>query len=337
MRDSALAPTPIFPRLRTLVVATSIATLSCAQHNSGTAQRTGIGGLSRDQALAELRRQGVEFNEQSFLRSIGEEKPALVNLFLVAGVNPNSNEMGGITALMIAAGLRRPGPNTGGCIDGIIHPCYSIAKKTTQADLDIVRSLIKGGADVQARDGDGDTALHKAAIGGNLEVAKILIANGADVNTSNHYGTTPLMLAGETSMAELLVANGAMVSNKDTHLSPALLNAASAGYLNTLRFLISKGADIRSRGSQGTTALMQAASGGHVEILDFLLDRGVEADVQDAGGYSALMYAAFNGRANCVELLLKRGANRALTNRAGETASAIATKRKFASIVKLLE
>jgi ankyrin repeat protein len=81
---------------------------------------------------------------------------------------------------------------------------------------------------------------------------------------------------------------------------------------------------------------MEAASGGHGEIIDFLLDRGVELDTQDAHGNSALMYAAFNDRANCIELLLKRSANKALTNRAGETASEIATKRKFARIVKLL-
>lgn len=336
MTDSALAATLILRRALTLVGVIMLATLSCTQQNSGAAQRTGHGGLSRSEALAELRRQGVDFNEQSFLRSVDEEKPALVDLFLVAGANPNSNEMGGTTALMIAAGLRRPGPDTGGCI-GIIHPCYSITKKNTQADLDIVRSLIKGGAEVQARDGDGDSALHNAAIGGNLEVAKILIANGADVNQSNRHGTTPLMLAGEASMAELLVANGAMVSDKNTHSSLALLNAASAGHLDTLRFLISKGADIRSRGSQGTTALMEAASGGHAETMVFLLDRGVDVDTQDAGGYSALMYAAFNGRANCVELLLKRGANKTLTNRSGETASAIATRRKFASVVELLE
>jgi ankyrin repeat protein len=305
-------------------------------NNSIAAQKTSS-GLSRDEALAELRARGVEFNVPSFLRSVDQENPALVNLFLVAGVDPNSNEIGGSTALMIAAGLHR----TDGCIDRIIRPWYSIAKKTHKSDLDTVRLLIKGGAVVQTRDGDGETALHKTAAGRNVDIAKILIAHGADVNSRNAHGTTPMMLAAltdeGTSMAELLFANGATITDKETHSSSALLNAAAGGHIGPLRFLISKGADVRSRNSAGTTALMEAASGGHGEIIDFLLDRGVELDTQDAQDNSALMYAAFKDRANCIELLLKRSANKALTNRAGETASEIATKRKFGRIVKLLE
>jgi ankyrin repeat protein len=166
MRDSALAASSILRHTLTLVGVTIIATLSCAQQNSIAAQKASS-GLNRDEALAKLRALGVEFNEPSFLRSVDQENPALVNLFLVAGVDPNSNEMGGSTALMIAAGLHRIG--TGGCVDGIIHACYSTAKKTDKSDLDIVHLLINGGAVVQTRDGDGETALHKAAAGGNVE------------------------------------------------------------------------------------------------------------------------------------------------------------------------
>jgi hypothetical protein len=231
MRSSALGASSILRQTLTLIGVITIAALSCAQQNSIAAQKTSS-GLSRDEALAELRARGVEFNVPSFLRSVDQENPALVNLFLVAGVDANSNEIGGITALMIAAGLHR----TDGCIDGIIRPCYSIAKKTHKSDLDIVRLLIKGGAVVQTRDGDGETALHKTAAGGNVNIAKILIANGADVNSRNAHGTTPMMLAAltneGTSMAELLFANGATITEQRDSL---LVRIAECGCGRTSR------------------------------------------------------------------------------------------------------
>jgi uncharacterized protein len=342
MRDCALLAASIARHKLSMVSVLMIATLAGAQRNAGPEQKISSGALNPDQAKAELRREGVEYNAPSFLKSVDEEKAEVVNLFLLAGMDPNTNEAGGITALMIAAGLHRSGPNTGGgCIDGIIHPCHLIARKTAPADLEIVRLLIKAGATVQARDGDGETALHKAAAASNVDIAKILIHQGAEVNAASTHGATPLTLApltnDDTIMVELLFANGAAINDKETHSSSALLNAAAAGHLASLRFLISKGANTSSTNRAGTTALMEAATHGHIETVEFLLDGGAKIDAQDTGGDSALIYAAFNGRTDVVKLLLKRGANKALANRAGETASMIAAKRNFASIAELLD
>jgi ankyrin repeat protein len=342
MSDCAPVATSIAKLIQRIVIVFILAALAGAQQSASTEQEISSGRIIRDQAQAELHRQGVEFNASSFLKSVDEEKAELVNLFLVAGMDPNSNEAGGTTALMIAAGLRRSSPNTGGgCIDGIVHPCYLIARKTAPADLEIVRLLIKAGAAVQARDVDGETALHKAAAASNVDIAKILIHQGAEVNATSTRRATPLTLAAltndDTIMVELLFANGAAVNDLETHSSPALLNAAAAGHLGSLRFLISKGADASSTNRAGTTALMEAATHGHAETVEFLLDGGAKIDVQDTGGYSALMYAAFNGQTDIVKLLLKRGANKTLTNGKGETAGAIAAKRNFASTARLLE
>ena len=59
----------------------------------------------------------------------------------------------------------------------------------TQGDLKQVEALIARGADVNARDNQGDTPLDKAA---NKDVAGLLIAHGADVNAKNEFGFTAL-------------------------------------------------------------------------------------------------------------------------------------------------
>ena len=62
-------------------------------------------------------------------------------------------------------------------------------------DLDTVRSLIAGGADVNERNADGRTPLMFAAINRETSCAKELLENGADVNAKANDGGTALMFA----------------------------------------------------------------------------------------------------------------------------------------------
>ena len=71
----------------------------------------------------------------------------------------------------------------------------------------IVEILISNGADINARDNNGKTALSYAVENGYTEIAELLIAKGADVNARDGNGRTPLWYAQEKSynkIAELL-------------------------------------------------------------------------------------------------------------------------------------
>lgn len=57
--------------------------------------------------------------------------------------------------------------------------------------LSSVEALIDAGADVNAKGGDGGTALHNAAFVGEVEVARRLIEAGADIEAQNNRGNTP--------------------------------------------------------------------------------------------------------------------------------------------------
>ena len=84
-----------------------------------------------------------------------------------------------------------------------------------------VKKLLKKGADVNAAQGDGMTALHWAALNGDAEVAQMLLYAGANVGAKTRIGGyTPLHLAaqvGNASVIAPLVAAGAQVGAADRH------------------------------------------------------------------------------------------------------------------------
>ena len=63
-----------------------------------------------------------------------------------------------------------------------------LMEATQQGDVEAVRSLLEDGADPNAAQGDGLTALHLAAQAGKLDIAKLLIGAGAEVSATTRIG-----------------------------------------------------------------------------------------------------------------------------------------------------
>jgi ankyrin repeat protein len=57
--------------------------------------------------------------------------------------------------------------------------------------MDMTELLLTRGADVDAKDRDGDTPLHDAAFRGHEKIVGLLLAHGADVGAKNNAGRTP--------------------------------------------------------------------------------------------------------------------------------------------------
>ncbi len=99
--------------------------------------------------------------------------------------------------------------NMFGCALGI-HDAARIGR------VDIVNSLLAEDPErVSAKDKEGLTPLHFAALYDHKEIAELLIAKGADVNAKDKDGWTPLHETGKKDVAELLIAKGADVNAKD--------------------------------------------------------------------------------------------------------------------------
>jgi ankyrin repeat protein len=101
--------------------------------------------------------------------------------------------------------------------------------------------LLPKGADVNAKDGLGDTPLADAARHGQKDVAELLLANKADVNAKDDIGgLTPLHKAaweGHKDVVKLLVANGADVNAKDKSGGTPMTYAEQNGQDEVAEFL----------------------------------------------------------------------------------------------------
>ena len=168
-----------------------------------------------------------------------------------------------------------------------------IAEAAARGDREAVRALLKKAADVNAAQGDGMTALHWAAMNGDLELAEMLIVAGANVRATTRLGAyTPLYLASQQGQAPIIQA------------------------------LIAAGADLHSGTPNGTSPLMVAAAAGDVAAVKVLVDHG--ADVNAADGVRAqtpLMYAAASNRAAVIELLAAKGADLKATSKVSNLAN----------------
>jgi len=162
----------------------------------------------------------------------------------------------------------------------------TIAEAAMARDGDTVRRLLKQGADVNAAQGDGMTALHWAAMNGDAALAETLLYAGANPRATTRLGGyTALHLASQTGARAVV----------DT--------------------LAARGADVNARATTGATPLMLAATSGNIDALQALIDRGADVNAaESANGETALMFGAAANRADAVRLLLKHGAKADLTS-----------------------
>jgi len=89
---------------------------------------------------------------------------------------------------------------------------HSIHAAAREGNVEAVKRHLASGADVNAKDENGETPLGHADRN-KLAVAELLIANGADVNAKDKFGHPLLLLASKSwEFAELLISNGAEVN-----------------------------------------------------------------------------------------------------------------------------
>ena len=165
------------------------------------------------------------------------------------------------------------------------------------------------GADINAKDANGRTALTKAANNGNLNHVNSLIAGGADVNAKENDGGTALIQAsagGHHEVVQALLANGADVNAKADNEMAALHYASAIGNRRMVNALLDKGADINARGIDGLTPLMLAAAKGHSEVVEALVNNGADIDAKMNNGRTAVLLALQNMHPEITDLLVGR-------------------------------
>lgn len=200
----------------------------------------------------------------------------------------------------------------------------------TAGRLKEVKALLAKGANVDALDEQGRTALMDAAAAGKVDVVNALLAAGARLDVPDRNKNRAIMYAARNDRAAVLFAllkagadpnNGHpdayvnvlsfAVDTGNTQLveallkaganphcyglpdaGPIILHAAKYGDMDMVRALMAAGADIKSMSPPEANALMFAAEGGKVANVLALLQMGFDPNQTDTFGKTALDYAA---------------------------------------------
>lgn len=179
-----------------------------------------------------------------------------------------------------------------------------------------------------------------AARGRDSAQVRQLLSEGADPNARDKFGRTALMEAassGYTDNIRILLEKGADINARDTVGWSALLRATLSRRTDTVRLLLQKGADVSVKDHDGMTALSWASSSGETAIVRLLLAKGANVNTKDAHGWTPLMSAANLGRLDTVSALLEKHPDLHTRDRDGNDALRLAEKYNYRHIIAALK
>jgi ankyrin repeat protein len=151
------------------------------------------------------------------------------------------------------------------------------------ASLPVVTALLTAGADPEARDSEGVSALRHAVRAGASESASALLGHGAPADATDiDWFVGACMRADRAAVEELLAAQPDLRDWLTDDDRSAIVEAAGAFGRDSVALMLDLGFSPRSRSGLGETALHTAAYTGDAETVRLLIDVGAEIDALDA-------------------------------------------------------
>ncbi|MDP1836210.1 MAG: ankyrin repeat domain-containing protein [Chlamydiales bacterium] len=241
--------------------------------------------------------------------------------------------------------------------------------------LDMLKFLIKAGADVNALSSTGETPLSLALKEGQTDTAQYLIDHKANLSKPDKDGDTPIFSAissndrdifkyllderagidvpnakGDTALhwalrnqrpdmaMELILANVNLTA-RNADRSTAVNQAAAKDYFNVVAVLVRRGVPVNLRaGEELNTPMHYAAANADLDMVQFLLDNHANISVQNAKGDTPLHLAAGNPNANVdlIEYMVTHGSVVDTPNSEGSTSLHEAAKVASGGVIDML-
>ena len=203
-----------------------------------------------------------------------------------------------------------------------------LEKVNSDANLPVVQALLACGADVNAQNLNGKSALHLVTRG-STGIARLLLERTPNVNLRDNRGNTPLhffVTLGSDALVQRLLELGPEV-NACNHLGVAPLHlAVTTNSAPLVTLLLAAGADATARNGIGGTPLhnvaMQAAGANSFSsrpILDKLLAQGADPNARNGEGQTPLHLAAKSGNTEVIGWLLEQQVDVNAGDAAGNT------------------
>ncbi|HEY0048042.1 MAG TPA: ankyrin repeat domain-containing protein [Pyrinomonadaceae bacterium] len=237
-----------------------------------------------------LKLRGFEFNEDGFFKAIRLNDTVAIKGFFDAGMEPNTKNARGETALTFAVG--------------------NAESKTVKA--------VAEKADINMQDNLGQSPLHLALSKQKDELFDYLLEKNADVNVGGAKGNlrnqTVLYLAvtrGREDLVQKLLDKGADPNIADSDGAIPLSEACIGSRLseNIVKMLLDKGAKVNNQEKNGATPLIyiasnkQASAENRRAVAQMLLGAGADKKLRDKDGKTALDWANKVGNKDLVDLL----------------------------------
>ncbi len=195
-----------------------------------------------------------------------------------------------------------------------------------QGDAKALAFLLKHGAEVNAKDIAGNTAMFWATDSWSedddpgtkrAKCIKLLLQQKANIEEKNNKGETALLKAatydGNAIVIETLLKAKAHKNAQDKKGMTALMHAVHRHSLpsdaeptqdaSNAKILLKYKANINSQDNQGMTALMHAAHSGYMEAVKLLIKHGAHMYLKDKQGNTALYHALSQKREETAKIL----------------------------------
>ncbi len=274
---------------------------------------------------------------QSLLMYMAESNSVQIMKFLLDnGVDINAKDFEGKTALDYAL---REGNNR--AADFLLERNAKVSVHddvliplAEDGNIERIQFFLDKGADINAKDKDGNTALHSAAHYGRIDTIKFLLDKGANVSARNNDNDTPII-----------------------RICYGLSKVKESNLLECLDILLKAGADINAQGNSGFTVLINMMqlkvykedfdeyAVPSLKAMQFLIDNGADINLKNAKAYNifffSLEYAGYvyKGRIlpnEVIEFFFKNGLDKNAVDNEGHTALHLALKEHKQETIQLL-
>ena len=213
-------------------------------------------------------------------------------------------------------------------------------------NLDMVKLLVKAGADVNNKDGDGRSPIdvsifNGSSIGISKDLIKFLLRCGAKVDNKNLLDRLIQVYDignggfNFNDILKLLIAGGADVNVQNWYGRCPIHTAIKYGNLDLIKSLIKNGADVNIKDNFGVTPILQTINEEELknqkDILKFLIKNGADVNISYSSGMTPLIACCkytnnYKNSLPLIKILVENGANINAQDSHGNTALHYAIK-----------